>query len=270
MSAATLPKCGRSSRTALPAFAIALIGAILPSGAAGDSMPVSGSSHAPSDTLVVGDFSGAAPDTLPVGWRGLNFPAKNAHTLYRVVPDAEHGRGIESHAIRSASGHNSTLSVDPREWPVLRWRWKTSRLVAGSDLTKKSGDDYPARIYVAFAHDPGRLSFLERAWYAAARLFYGEYPPQAGLNYVWDGKAPAGTIAPNAYTARVRMIVVESGPRRLGEWIAYERNIADDYRTAFGEEPPAVSGVAIMTDTDNTGESVTSWYGDITLARAPR
>ncbi len=61
------------------------------------------------------------------------------------------------------------------------------------------------------------------------------------------------------------MIVVESGPARLRQWIGYERDIVADYRRAFGEDPPPISGVALMTDSDNTGESVVAYYGDIAL-----
>jgi head-tail adaptor len=74
-----------------------------------------------------------------------------------------------------------------------------------------------------------------------------------------------GTVVPNPYTDRVRMIVVESGTARAGRWIAYERDIVADYRAAFGEDPPPIAGVAIMTDTDNTGDTVEAWYGDILL-----
>jgi hypothetical protein len=87
---------------------------------------------------------------------------------------------------------------------------------------------------------------------------------------VWDTRAAVGTVAPNAYTNRVRMIVLESGPARLGQWVEERRNVYDDYVKAFGSTPPPVSGVAIMTDTDDTGESAVAWYGDITLEPAPR
>ena len=68
---------------------------------------------------------------------------------------------------------------------------------------------------------------------------------------------------PNAYTGRVKMIVIESGPSQLGRWIDERRDLRADYRQAFGDQPPTISGVAIMTDTDNTGESATAYYGDI-------
>ena len=224
--------------------------------------PPAGAAH---PVIVVGDFAAAPAGTLPPEWRPLTFPDIKAHTLYAAVPDPVHGQVVKATADKSASGLLRKVELDAHTYPILRWRWKADNLIAKGDVTRKEGDDYPARIYVSFAYDPKRVSLFERAQYGAARLIYGEYPPHAGLNYIWDGKAPAGTLVANAYTARVKMIVVESGPSRLHEWLAYERNIVEDYRRAFGEEPPPVSGVAIMTDADNTGESAVAWYGDIEL-----
>jgi len=94
-------------------------------------------------------------------------------------------------------------------------------------------------------------------------LLYGEYPPLAAINYIWESKAPIGTMVPNPFTDRVMMFVVETGPSKLNQWVNEERNIFEDYKKAFGQEPPMISGIAIMTDTDNTGESATAYYGDI-------
>jgi hypothetical protein len=96
-----------------------------------------------------------------------------------------------------------------------------------------------------------------------ARLIYGPEVPAAVLCYVWDARAPAGSIVHSPFTGRVRLVVAESGPARLGRWLAYERDVAEDYRRAFGAEPPAISGVVVMTDTDNTGESAEAFYGDV-------
>jgi hypothetical protein len=207
---------------------------------------------------------------LPPEWRALTFPDIKSHTRYAAVPDPDHGQVVKATADASASGLVRKLTLDAHAFPLLRWRWKVDNLINGSDVTRKEGDDYPARIYVSFAFDPGRVSLFERAKYGAARLIYGEYPPHAGLNYIWDRKEPAGTVVANAYTSRVKMLVVESGPSRLHQWLSYERNIVDDYRRAFGEEPPPVSGIAIMTDTDDTGESAVAWYGNIELRPAPQ
>lgn len=217
--------------------------------------------------IVAADFAGAAPGALPADWKALEFPAIKAHTRYAAVADPEFGQVVKATSTAAASGLVRKLAVDAHDYPILRWRWKVGNLIEGSDLTRKDGDDYAARIYVSFAYDPAHASLLERAWYGAARLIYGEYPPHSGLNYIWDAHAPVGTVADNPYTAKVKMFVVESGAARLGRWVAEERNILDDYRKAFGAEPPPVSGIAVMTDTDNTGGSAVAWYGNIELAK---
>lgn len=217
-------------------------------------------------TLRLG-WSAPGADPLPAGWKALTFRNISRHTQYRIVGE-DGGYVVRAQAESSASGLIHPLDLDPREQRVLRWRWKVSKLIEKADIRSRQGDDYPARIYVAFAYDPARAGLGQRMRYEAARLVYGEYPPHAGLNYVWDGKAPVGTIVPNTHTERVRMIVVESGATRLQQWVDYERDIYADYHNAFGEEPTRISGVAIMTDSDGTGESVVTWYGDISLSGA--
>ena len=220
--------------------------------------------------IVAGDFAAAADGMLPAEWRPLTFPEIKSHTLYEAVPDPVYRQVIRASANASASGLLRKLNLDANAYPILRWRWKAENLIRKGDVTRKDGDDYVARIYVSFAYDPARASLLERARYSAARLLYGEYPPHSGLNYIWDGKSPAGTLVVNPHTDRVQMIVVESGSARLHEWLSYERNIVEDYRRAFGEEPPPISGIAIMTDADNTRESAVAYYGNIELHPAPR
>ncbi|RPJ08088.1 MAG: DUF3047 domain-containing protein, partial [Deltaproteobacteria bacterium] len=130
-------------------------------------------------------------------------------------------------------------------------------------------DDYSARIYITFEYDPSKLGFFEKVKYETVRLLYGQYPPLAAINYIWDSRTPIGTVVPNPYTSRAMMIVVESGEAKVNQWVCEERNVFDDYKKAFGEDPPKISGVAIMTDTDNTGESATAYYGDILFKKEP-
>lgn len=220
--------------------------------------------------LEIGAFSRAQPGgPLPEGWLPLTFRQIPRHTEYTLVRDDVAGVVVRAEARQSASGLIRALDVPAQEHPLLRWRWKAENLIAGGDVSRREGDDYPVRIYVSFRYTPDRLSLLDRAKYATARIVYGEYPPHAGLNYIWDTKAPVGTIVTNPFTDRVRMIVVESGPQRLRQWLTYERDIVADYRRAFGEDPPPIAGVALMTDADNTGESAIAFYGDITLSSRP-
>jgi hypothetical protein len=155
------------------------------------------------------------------------------------------------------------IKIDPKEYPIVQWRWKVENILKKGNVHIKEGDDYPARLYITFEYDSSKLNFLEKVKFEAVRLLYGNYPPIAAINYIWESKAPMSTFVPNPYTDRVMMIVVESGESRLNQWVNEERNLYEDFRKAFGYEPPMISGVAIMTDTDNTGERAIAYYGDI-------
>ena len=215
----------------------------------------------------VGKFSAAAVgQKFPDDWKPLTFKKIKKHTVYTLVRD-DHTVVVKAVAEASASGLVREIKINPKEYPIVRWRWKVMNILKKGDVHRKEGDDYPARIYITFEYDPSKLGLLEKAKYEAVRLLYGEYPPLAAINYIWESKAPVGTMVPNPYTDRVMMFVVESGAAKLGQWVSEERNVYEDYEKAFKEEPPLISGVAIMTDTDNTGESATAYYGDIVFKK---
>jgi hypothetical protein len=222
--------------------------------------------HAADDSVIaVGRFAAMTPGAAVTGgWEPLTFKKIKAHTRYTLVEDAGH-TVLRADSNASASGLVKKMSVDPKAYPVISWSWKVSNTLAKGDVSKKSGDDYAARIYITFAENPQRLSFFQRTELAAIRLLYGETPPTAALTYVWGNHAAIGSIHPNPYTDRVQMIIVDSGPAHLNQWRSVRRNIVKDFQQAFGTPPPHISGIAVMTDTDNTGESATAWYGDITL-----
>jgi Protein of unknown function (DUF3047) len=215
--------------------------------------------------LEVGPFSQSHPGgTLPEGWHAQTFKKIDRHTKYELIKDGDL-TVIKASADASASGLTKPIDLDLKDFPILEWRWKVSNLIAQGNPKTKAGDDYPARIYITFKYDPSRVSAWERAKYGMAKALHGDYPPHAGISYIWERKLPIGTILPNAYTDRLRMFVVESGESKLNLWQSYRRNVYDDYKQAFGEEPPKVSGIAIMTDTDNTCETATAFYGDVRL-----
>ena len=170
---------------------------------------------------------------------------------------------IRADSESGAAGLSRTLRADPVEFPWLRWRWKINNTIEKADLRTRAGDDFPARLYVMFDYPLDKLPFAERTRLRLARALFDPNLPAATLCYVWDGKTAVETIASSAYTDRVKLIVVESGAARLRQWVDMERNIASDFRAAFGEDPPPVSGMAIATDTDNTGAVATSFFGDI-------
>ncbi len=215
------------------------------------------------DFIVVGQFSAASPgDMLPSGWKPLTFEKINQHTKYSLVNDS--GRVVvKAASVQSASGIAKEIKIDPKIYPIIEWEWKIGNILNKGNVHSKDGDDYAARIYVTFAYDRDRVGLLDQAKYEALRIVLGEYPPLGAITYIWGNRAPEETMVPNTYSDEVVMVVVRSGSKNLNTWLKERRNIYQDYQKAFGIDPPLISGVAIMTDTDNTRESATALFGDI-------
>ena len=230
------------------------------------STPIAVMAESPSVIEVAKFSSGTVGQAMPDGWKPLTFKKIPKHTSYEVVKDGG-VTIVKAISEASASGLTKPVVIDPKEFPIVRWRWKVDNVLKGSDVTLKEGDDFPARLYITFAYDPDKVSFGKKLKYKAGQVIFGDIPIGA-INYVWETKTPVGTIIDNAYTDFVKMVVVESGTQKAGMWVDEERNIYEDYKKAFGEEPPMINGVAIMSDTDNTKESATAYYGDIMFKKA--
>lgn len=215
------------------------------------------------ETPAIPPFS-TLTDLTRGGWEPLLFPKISRTTDYRLV--TENGiRVVQARTHGGASGLIYRLQQPVTERLTLRWRWKVSNTYAQGDARRKEGDDYPARIYVAFEFRPEQAGLFERLKRSTVSALFGETLPGNALNYIWANHLPRGSMIANAYTGNTVMIAVESGPEASGQWREYERNLTQDYRDAFAEEPPPVVGIAIMTDGDNTGGQATAWYGDISL-----
>jgi Protein of unknown function (DUF3047) len=207
--------------------AIGLIAALV-------GMPASGAGR-----VVVGDFS--AGDLT--GWEPEVFHGKTAYDLVRLNGQTV----LRAQSDKSASGLVRRVRIDLVRTPVLHWRWRVENVLRGVDERTKAGDDYPARVYVIFS---GGLFF----WNTRA------------INYVWSNNQPAGTVWPNAFTAGAQMVAVESGTERVGRWVEERRNVREDFARYFGNEADTVDAVALMTDTDNSGQSAVSYYGNMYFA----
>ncbi len=208
-------------------------------------------------------FSSAkAGATTPAGWTVQPIPKVERQTRFDLVDDAG-TTVLRGRADNAAASLRYSADIDPARTPLLRWRWKTDRVLDAADMTSKAGDDYAARLYVFFDRRPGQMSFGERTLYRIGRARYGDQLPAAALSYVWDNRQPVGTIRDSAYTGFVKMVVASSGKARQGQWVTLSRDVAADYRRAFGTAPPRITGVAVAVDTDNTGESTVSYFGDI-------
>ncbi len=251
------------------AYWIALLPALaLAAGCA--STPVEMAAKQPPETIAlpyVASFSRNAPgDAVPNGWRLWSLSRFKKTTQYKLV-DYAGKTVVKAHAEASASGLVHPIELDPGTYPLLQWQWKTTALIDTADNTKKHAEDSPVRVVVTFGGDIDSLSLDDRMFFDNVRLLTGQQLPYATLMYIWENRAPKNTIIPNRHTSRIKMIVVESGRDKVGTWQNVTRNVYDDYRRAFGKAPGKITSVAIMTDTDNTGENVHAYYGDILFRR---
>ena len=221
-------------------------------------------SEAPAVALpYVKHFSAAAPGgPLPEGWRPWTLSRFKKPTQYELV-DYDGRTVVKASAKSSASGLVHALKVDPRTHPLLTWQWKVTELIAAADNSTRRNEDSPVRVVVSFAGDLDRLSLDDRMFFDNVRLVTGQQLPYATLMYIWENRAAKNAVIPNRHTSRIRMIVAESGRDKVGAWQQVTRNVYEDYRRAFGEEPGGITAIAIMTDTDNTGGNVHAYYGDI-------
>jgi hypothetical protein len=217
------------------------------------------------DSLYIGHFSTLTPGgNFPGTWEPMTFSGIDRHTSYTLIKD-DSRTVIKAHSQNAASGLIRFLRMDPANYPVIQWQWKIDHVLEKGDAKSKQGDDYAARIYVAFAFDPDQASWWERARHKAAAAFSGKEVPGSALNYIWANKAPKNSIVTNPYIPESMMVAVQSGNSRAGRWITEKRNIVEDYRQAFNQTPPEIIGIGIMTDTDDTGEQTSGYYGDILL-----
>lgn len=205
---------------------------------------------------------GAAAAVLP-GWHEFALPGKRS-TLYWAGSDGPR-MVVHARADASASMLRRRVRVESADLGSVEFSWQVTTLIDGADLSEAETSDSPVRIVLAFDGDPARLSQRNRMLFELAQAVTGEPPPFATLMYVWDNRAPAETVIASRRTDRVRKIVLESGPERRGRWLHYRRDIAADYRRAFGEAPDTLIGVGLMTDADNTRSRAEASYGEVRL-----
>lgn len=167
-------------------------------------------------------------------------------TFYKDVPE-DTNLVLQAESDQAASGIWRMLEIHPGKTGKISWRWKIDNTLSldGSEKNKLY-DDYAARVFVVF--EPHFLSWRTKA-----------------ICYVWASKEQVGSIFRSPYAESVGMIVLQSGDDNEGKWMPEERDPIADYRQVFGEAPEMIAAVAIMVDTDNTGERAVSWFDDLTL-----
>jgi hypothetical protein len=213
-------------------------------------------------------FSGAtAGGALPSGWQPLRLSALKRLTEYKLVAD-QGAVVLNAKADAAASGLLAVVDFDIKTAPVMQWRWKIRNLIDDQDNSNAAKEDSPARISLGFEGDKSKLGFRDRTASSLAKAGSGRELPYAQLVYIWSNDKPVGTVIENPHTKRVQMVVAASGAANVGKWVPLKRNVYDDFKRAFGEEPGRLMEVGILTDTDNTGGSTEAWYGDIEFVPA--
>ena len=247
-----------SSRNRRPAaFALAAVFGI--------ASPIAGA-QAPLVTLFSTQKAGA---DLPADWEVVKITEEKKPTQYKLIDDG--GTVVlNAKADGAATGLGQPTKIDIKATPTIEWRWKINRLIAAADNAVGSKEDSPVRIVFSFGGDRAKLPLSDRVALTLSDKRSGKPTPYATLMYVWSNTVPVGTVIPNPHTGRVQMIVATSGPAGVGAWQSQKRNVLEDYRKAFNEDPGLLMSIGVLTDTDNTGESVEAWYGDIRLLPAGR
>ncbi|HUU39701.1 MAG TPA: DUF3047 domain-containing protein [Desulfatiglandales bacterium] len=199
-------------------------------------------------------------------WEPLYFPKTERHSSYTI--ESNHSKTyLKAESSASASGIVSKTLFNVYEYPKATWRWKVENIYEKADPTSKTGDDYPIRIYIMFKYDPEKAEFLESLKYNTAKLIYGKYPPHNSLAYIWANRECKEKVITSMFTEKSKMIPLQMGDNNLNSWQMQDLNIIEDYKMAFGTEPPPIAGIGIMNDSDDTGEKSVSYLDFIEVYR---
>jgi hypothetical protein len=209
-------------------------------------------------------FSTNVAGGLPAGWEPMVIFRNRKKTQYELV-NVEDKTVLHAHAAGATSGLMENVSIEPTAHPWLNWEWKIGKQVQTSDNSRRTTEDSPVRIILGFDGDKDTLPFSDQILFETAKVFTGYEFPYATLMYVWDKKAPVGTVAKSNRSSRIRTFVVENGLNTIDQWRNFTRNIVEDFQKAYGEKPGKLIGIGVLTDTDNPDEVVEAWYGDIRL-----
>jgi hypothetical protein len=193
------------------------------------------------------------------GWEPYLIFAGNTPTEYRLD-----GEGLRAESREGGSALWRKIRIDVRRHPIIEWRWRVPRESAGA----ASAQSPPVRLSLGFHGDAQKLDFDDRTKLRMAKAMTVHGLPYASLLYVWRTNLPEGALYSNPHTERVRYLVAESGEARVGRWVALRRNVLEDYRRAFGEEPGDLVAVGLMTDYGDDGKPRRAYYGDITFRSA--
>ena len=212
-------------------------------------------------------FSKLSPgQAIPKDFRMVAYPNVKPNQFALVSVEGKTVLKVDSN--NSAGGLAVPVSLlGAQASTTLQWRWKVDRLLDKADMDEKLADDHSARLYVFFDVPLESLPFADRTKIKLARSISGIDVPTAALCYVWDNKHRVGYTASSPFTRQLRKVVLQSGRGAIGQWRAEARDVAADFKEAFGFDAPAITGISVGNDTDNTEDRVTSWFGDVSFKK---
>jgi hypothetical protein len=184
---------------------------------------------------------------IPGGWQGQNWGSPK-YDFTVVSESAVHALHLRSDS--DSSTISKEVKVDVKQYPILQWRWKVVALPKSGDARRKETDDEAAQLYVTFPRFPSALR---------SRI----------IGYIWDSTAPAGAIFPSQKVSMLTFVTVRSGDADLGNWLTERRNVHEDFKRIYGEDPrEGVGAISISINSQNTGSRAESYFGEI-LFRQP-
>jgi hypothetical protein len=201
------------------------------------------------DVIVVDTFAKPLDSRgLPPGWEMEKEPGPKS-IIEVGKEDGLHFLHLVS--VNDNFGLKKDISAfDIRKYPYLTWRWKAVRLPPGGDVRKRETDDQAGQIYVLFPKFPATIN-------------------TRSVGYLWDSKAPVGSFGTSTAYSKMKYFVLQSGPDKLNQWMTETRNVYEDFKKLFDEDPPKAGGVLIYINTQHTASSAEIYYADIVFSATP-
>jgi len=210
---------------------------------------------------------GAAGGAPQAPWKVVGLPNQTKpFTRFSVVEvDGKRALKIEADLSYGNLVHPVKDVAAPAQ---LSWQWRIEKPIEAADLHDKRGDDTAVKVCVFFDLPMDNVPFADRQLLRLARSKTSDPVPTATVCYVWDAKLAAGTTLDNAFTRRMRYIVLESGTDRLNKWVAEKRDVAADFLKVFSDESktvPPIVGIAVGADSDNTQSHSVAYVSGVAL-----
>ena len=200
------------------------------------------------ERFIVDRFTGGVDEKgIPKGWSQEKEPGPQSKIAVGQERDLPF---VQLLSVNDGFGIKKEFSFDIRKHPYLTWRWKATRLPKGGDIRKREADDQAGQIYVLFPRFPAMIN-------------------TRSMGYIWDAATPAGTSGTSTAYRRMKYVVLQSGTEKLGQWIWETRNVLEDYKKYFQEDPPLVGGLLLYIDTQQTQSSAEIFYADIFFSAQP-